>query len=46
MLGLEDKVDIDLLKKEDKDFKDSVFISENDMFILCTRAGKDVEIKI
>ena len=28
----EDKVNIDLLKKEDKDFKDSVFISENDMF--------------
>ena len=28
----EDKVNIDLLKKEDKDFKDSVFISENDIF--------------
>jgi leucyl-tRNA synthetase len=35
-VGVEDKVDIDLLKKEDKDFKDSVFISENDMFI-CVR---------
>ena len=35
-VGVEDKVDIDLLKKEDKDFKDSVFISENDMFI-CER---------
>ena len=35
-VGVEDKVDIDLLKKEDKDFKDSVFISENDMFI-CMR---------
>ena len=35
-VGVEDKVDIDLLKKEDKDFKDSVFICENDMFI-CTR---------
>ena len=35
-VGVGDKVDIDLLKKEDKDFKDSVFISENDMFI-CTR---------
>ena len=35
-VGFEDKVDVDLLKKEDKDFKDSVFISENDMFI-CVR---------
>jgi leucyl-tRNA synthetase len=35
-VGVGDKVDIDLLKKEDKDFKDSVFISENDMFI-CER---------
>ena len=35
-VGVGDNVDIDLLKKEDKDFKDSVFISENDMFI-CTR---------
>ena len=35
-VGVEDKVDIDLLKKEDKDFKDSVFISENDMF-MCVR---------
>ena len=35
-VGVEDKVDIDLLKKEDKDFKDSVFICENDMFI-CSR---------
>ena len=35
-VGFEDKVDVDLLKKEDKDFKDSVFISENDMFI-CIR---------
>ena len=35
-VGVGDKVDIDLLKIEDKDFKDSVFISENDMFI-CTR---------
>ena len=35
-VGVEDKVDIDLLKKEDKDFKDSAFISENDMFV-CVR---------
>ena len=35
-VGVGDKVDIDLLKKEDKDFKDSVFISENDISI-CMR---------
>jgi leucyl-tRNA synthetase len=35
-VGVGDNVNIDLLKKEDKDFKDSVFISENDMFI-CER---------
>ena len=32
----EDQVNVDLLKKEDKDFKNSVFIKENDNF-LCVR---------
>ena len=32
----EDQINVDLLKKEDKDFKNSVFIQENDNF-LCVR---------
>ena len=32
----EDQINVDLLKKEDKDFKNSVFIKENDNF-LCVR---------
>ena len=32
----EDQINVDLLKKEDKDFKNSVFIQENDIF-LCVR---------